>query len=359
MREPVRAFSKVGIKRIIWVMGSQMGKTANMFNVIGHRLDDDPAPVLYIGPTQNNIRTVIEPKVMEMINSVPDLSDNLVRGKKNTKTKKIIGGITLRMAWAGSATELAADSAALVVLDELDRMEASVKGEGDPLELAEARTGTYPDGKVGVASTPTIGNVEAKRHPVTGFEHWEVSQEIGSATWALWQEGSRHEWAWPCPECLEYFIPKLKHLSWPEKSNPIQAEREAVLICPECGSLIPNEKKFWMNSKGVFVSPGQSIDKEGFVSGDSETAGNSTASYWISGICSFSAKKSFGYLASRMVTAYRSNKPGRIQAVINTEFGELFRTTGEALSSENFRLLINPSFPFVGTAFPGYLEQNE
>lgn len=337
MIEPVRAFSNPQFNKVVWIMASQMGKSTGVFNIIGHRLDDDPAPVLYVGPTQNNIRTVVEPKINEMLRSVPDLFLKMAKGKKNTKTKKIIGGVVLRMAWAGSATEMAADSAVLVFLDELDRMESSVKGEGDPLELAEARTGTYADGKVGVASTPTIGNVDIYKHTETGLEHWGQSKEVGSASWALWQEGTRHEWAWPCPECHEYFIPRLRNLHWDKDSTPLQAERSAHLLCPECGCVIADQKKNWMNSKGVFVSPGEVVDQMGRVTGTSETEGNRTASFWISGICSFSAKKSFGYLASKMVAAYRSNKPGRIQAVLNTEFGELFSTTGEAVSWEKVR----------------------
>jgi len=279
----------------------------------------------------------IAPILSEMIRSVPDLWNNLLKGKKNTKTKKIIGSTSIRMAWAGSATEMAADSAALVIMDELDRMEKSVKGEGSPLELGEARTGTYPDGKVGACSTPTLGNVEAEKHPKTGLYHWKVSDEIGSAAWALWQEGTRREWAWPCPECREYFIPRLSLLKWPAKATPQQAEKEATLLCPDCGCLISDEKKDWMNSKGRFVSPGQYITQMGEVKGISETEGNSTDSFWISGICSFSSKKSFGFLAEKLVRAYKSHNPETLQAVINTDFGELFRVSGDAQAWEDVR----------------------
>ena len=40
-------------------------------------------------------------------------------------------------------------------MDERDRMENSVGGEGDPVELSEARVATYPDGKLAIVSTPT------------------------------------------------------------------------------------------------------------------------------------------------------------------------------------------------------------
>ena len=256
MTEPVRAFKNPNYRRIVWVMGSQMGKTANQFNVIGHRLDDDPAPVLYLGPTQSNIRTMIEPKIMDMIHCTPSLERKYIKSK-STKTLKVINGIPFRMAWAGSAAELASDSAAIGIVDEVDRMASSVKGEGDPVELMEARTSTFPDGKVGVASTPTVGTVESIYDERSNLWRWNVSEVVESPIWRLWQEGTRHEWAWPCPHCEEYFIPRMDCLKWPEDSTPESAGRHAKMGCPHCNELIESKYKDRMNRYGVFVAPAQ------------------------------------------------------------------------------------------------------
>jgi phage terminase large subunit GpA-like protein len=176
----VKACTEPHYKRVIAVMGSQMGKTAGLLNVIGQRLDDDPAPIIYIAPTKNNIDNVIEPKLTELMKSVPSLWNKLAKGKKVTKTHKRIAGVSLRLAWAGSPTELASDSAVLVLVDEIDRMEDNVKGEGQVFELAEARTSTYADGRVVGTSTPTLGNVDTFIHPATQLEHWAVSDTIAS-----------------------------------------------------------------------------------------------------------------------------------------------------------------------------------
>jgi phage terminase large subunit GpA-like protein len=329
MLDIVRACIKPLYKRVIAVMGSQMGKSAGLLNVIGHRLDDDPAPIIYVGPTRNNIDSVVEPKIMEMFRSAPSLWAKLQKGKKSTKIHKRVAGVSLRLAWAGSATELASDSAVIVLVDEIDRMEDSVKGEGNVFELAEARTSTYPDGKAVGTSTPTEGNIEVFVHPVTGIEHWGVSDMVVSPIWRLWQEGSRHEWAWPCPDCNEYFIPRFKHLWWPEKATPDIARREAKLLCPSCGVLIGDEHKASMNKQGVFIAPGQSVEN-GKVVGEADTASVDTASFWVSGISNFSSKKTYGYLAKKFLAAARSGESERIQGVINTDFGELFRVGGEA-----------------------------
>src|SRR4051812_14051304 len=98
-------------RRVVAVMGSQMGKTEGLFNVIGHKLDDDPAPVLYIGPTKSNIDGVIEPRISQMLKSAPRLWDKTEKGRRAHKLVKRVAGVSLRLAWAGSPTELASQPA--------------------------------------------------------------------------------------------------------------------------------------------------------------------------------------------------------------------------------------------------------
>ena len=354
MIEPIRAFTIPQYDRVVWVMGSQMGKTTGQFVVAGHKLDDNPAPVLYIGPTKSTVINIIEPKVTSMIDTSASLKAKLGAEKKNTKTKKYIGGISFRLAWAGSPSELAADSAALVMVDECDRMKSSAAKEGDPVELADARRGTYADGKLGIASTPTIGNIEVEKHPKTGLEHWKVSDEVSSRVWILYQLGTRHQWAWPCLHCGEYFIPRLELLKWPSKASPEVAEREARLACPNCGVLIETREKWRMNDLGRFVSPGEGVEplyifnetkskvtktknpKAGTITGKSETADCTAATFHISGICSFSPAKTFGFIAKKVVSAFRRHDPDVIQSVINTELGECYAVAGKA---ENWEIV--------------------
>src|SRR5690606_19122428 len=193
----VRACVDPMYRRVIVVTGSQMGKTDNLLNVMGQKLDDDPAPMLYVGPTKSNVEKVIEPRIMKMINFCPDLKRKLSKGRKGSKTHKTIAGVSVRLAWAGSATELASQDACIVEVDELDRMSANVEGEGSPFEIAEARTFTYPDGKAIATSTCTIGNVDEEYDPKTRLTRWAVANvdDIQSPIWKLWQSGTRFEFA--------------------------------------------------------------------------------------------------------------------------------------------------------------------
>lgn len=319
-------------KRVTMICGSQMSKSESFLNVAGARLEDDPAPVLWISPTKSNAEKVIEPRFMQMVNHCDSLKIAYRGGKKSSKTRKLIGGVSFRLAWAGSATEIASDPAALVVIDELDRVSADVAGEGDLVEMADARHDSYPEGITLVTSSPKKGSVNVYIHPETGMEHWEVaeSDQLESAVWRLWQEGTRHEFAWPCPHCDEYFVPRLRHLKWPEKATPEIAELGAYVQCPNCKEAITDEFKADMNRRGQHVAPGQSVAKDGTVIGD-EPDSNAFSS-WISGLCS--PWKTFGERAARYVSAARSGQPERLQAVINTVFGELYR---EAVSAADWQ----------------------
>ncbi|HGS4859049.1 TPA: terminase gpA endonuclease subunit [Vibrio cholerae] len=347
------AFADPTYSKITFVMGTQMGKSATMQNVIGWRLDDLPAPIIYVGPTESNINNVVEPKIMEMFRECQSLW--IKYDDKSPKHKKRIGGVSLRFAWAGSATELASDSAVITLVDELDRPDANATGEGSLSEIAEARGDAYIDSKLGLTSTPTHGKASTFVHPETGMTHWAVAPKgkVSSPIWLEWEQGTRHEWAVPCPDpdCGEYFIPRSELLWWPGKGtdkecSPAAASRDARLICPHCGGQIEDKHRKLMNAQGVAIAPGQYAKRHDdhsvlITQGDDSAVvpfhsmlhpleDNNHFSIWVSGLCSFSGKKSYGYLARKLLQAQRSGDPNQLLSVYNTGFGEIFAVVGEA-----------------------------
>jgi hypothetical protein len=67
---------------------------------------------------------------MALLDEAPTLKDKVARGKRMTKTRKVISGSPLRLAHAGSSTALKSDPAALALMDEVDEMLANVKKAG-------------------------------------------------------------------------------------------------------------------------------------------------------------------------------------------------------------------------------------
>lgn len=302
----MRACSNPRYRRIVVVTGAQSGKTDALINVMGHRLDDDPVPMLFVSPTQKLVESVSNSRVMAMFRTVPSLWEKLSKGKMNKMTEKFISGVRLGFGWAGSATELSSHPCGLVLMDERDRMDDDIQGEGDPVDLCEARTATYPSGKVIICSTPTV--------------------EGASAIWALWESGTKKKWSWPCPYCGKFFAPERKLLRWPEDATPAIAWREAYIECPSCAGKIVELHKKKMNDNGKFIGPGQDVDCDGNIIGDD--IDTNCGSFLVSGLAS--PWRSIGDRARAWVTAEASRKVSSIQAVINTGFGELYAIKGDA-----------------------------
>jgi phage terminase large subunit GpA-like protein len=345
-------------KMVTGVMGAQMSKTDGvLLNAVGWRMDDDPGPVLYIGPTRKNVESVSKDRFSKLLKSVPSLFEALAKGKQDTINEKFINGQRIGFGWAGSATELASHPSRDVFVDERDRMGNNVGGEGDPISLAEARISNFIDGNVTVVSTPTVGSVETETDD-DGLERWRPSDDVHSPVWKLWQEGTRHEWAWPCPNerCGRYFIPRFSTLYIPDGATPKQALDNARLFCPHCADMIAEESKEWMNDRGVFVAPGQRLVGFNTTGVQIEQGGvtvtvafgtylapmeaDTSASFWVSGLCS--PWQTFGQRARKFVAAMLSGEPGRMQAAINTAFGELFMVKGEAPAWQSVAALRRP-----------------
>jgi phage terminase large subunit GpA-like protein len=337
------AFAQPQFDRATFITATQMGKSSAIENIIGQRLDEDPTPIMYIAPTAPLLKDAVIPKFDDMIAECKSLTAKL-DAHRSTMFVKWIAGTKLRFVWAGSPSGLAADSAGLIMVDEVDRIVNT--GEGSTVSLVERRGDAYDGSKIGYTATPTHGRVSKRTHEKTGLQHWGVApvKSVQSAVWRLWQSGTRHEWAVPCPECGEYFIPWSGLLWWPGKGTenectPDEAQRGARLTCPSNGCMIESKWRPTMNKRGVAVAPGQSVSKAGEVTGTAETEGSTHFTYAVSGLCSFSSKKTYGALAKDLLSAQISGDPADLMAVHNTGFGECYSQAGDVPTWEEVRNL--------------------
>lgn len=343
------AIASRAYRRVCMMCAGQMGKTDILLDCIGHRMDQAPSPILYVGPTKQFLNEQFEPRVMTLLDEAATLRDKVARGKRMTKTRKVIAGNPLRLAHGGSSTALKSDPASLAVTDEADELMASVKGQGNPLGLIDVRGDTYADFVHAITSTPSEGSSEEELDERSGLRFWKFQRadDISSTIWKIWQEGTRYHWCWPCKHCHEYFVPRFSLLRWPDliedepdpttgeittrKLTTTEIRLSAMLYCPRCDEPIGDEDKAWMNSRGRYVAPGQTIDRDGIVKG--EPPRSETISFWVSGLAS--PFRPFGARASNYVEAARSHEPERLQTAVNGGLGELWSPgVGEATDWE-------------------------
>lgn len=343
---------------IVAIMGSQMSKTETLFNICGHNFDDNPQPFLWITPNRKLAESMAKNRLRKMLLGVPSLWAGLAKGKSETITEKFINGARLGFGWAGSATELASHPAYTAVMDERDRMSSNVGGEGDPTTMVRARVSNYIGGTVTSVSTPTTGGLELET--IKGLIFWAKAKgdDVHSPIWRDFQGGSRHHWAWRCPDekCAEYFIPRMDLLQIADGASALSAFKNARIACPNCGGEIHEIHKRKMNDTGLFLCPGQKVERlddqaggvwisqddaapSGYAQDENgfyflafhsfiPVDGMSTASFWVSGLCS--PWVTFGARAQSLVEAKIEGNPEKEQAVINTGFGELYNVTGDA-----------------------------
>lgn len=333
-------------KRVVMVVSAQSGKSETFLDVIGERLDTAPVPTLYVGPSKRFITEQWEPRILELMTETA-LKDRIGAKSRQTKSRKFINGVPLRLAHGGSTGAMKSDPFGLALTDEADELMKELKGQGNPIGLIDARGDTYADFVHAITSTPSEGVAEVEVDPDSGLEFWGESdpEEVKSTIWRLWMTGTKYHWAWPCPHCGEFFIPRFSCLGWEKPkdkagkempSTPIMAKNTAHLVGP-CGCIIyENETvtieaanmraKEWMNERGVYVAPGQKILPDGSIEGPVPEA--TTISFWVSGLCSPFVP--WGERAQRYVEAVRSGNPGDIQSVKNQGFGELYAPGGGA-----------------------------
>src|SRR5579871_1025564 len=281
------------LERVVFMKGAQIGGTECGNNWIGYVVHQAPGPMMAVQPTvemaKRNSKQRIDPLIEES-----DVLRKLVQSPRsrdsgNTVLSKEFPGGVLVMTGANSAVGLRSMAARYLFLDEVDGYPGDVEGEGDPVNLAAARTRTFARRKIFLVSTPKI----------TGMSRIEAAFE---------ESDKRFYWV-PCPVCREFQTLKFAQLRWPKG----QTER-AVYVCEHCGQEIQNHHKQSMLACGEW--------RKGAV-GDGKTAG-----FHLSSLYSPVGWFSWGDAAKQFEQAQKN--PALLQVFVNTVLGETWTLLGEA-----------------------------
>lgn len=214
-------------KRVVARVASQMFKTQTALNWIASLIHRRPKNILALEPTDTLVKR-FSARVAAMIRNVPELRECVAavksRDSRNTvQAKDFKGDATIYMNTAGSAANLAEVSAPYIYFDEIDRAQLDVDGEGDPVEIAEARATQYEnEAKFFYTSSPSI-------------EHFSKID-------TLFEMGTREEYHVPCPHCDHLHALVLKNFHYRRDEDTGFMDR-AWFTCPGCGCDIEEHHK--------------------------------------------------------------------------------------------------------------------
>ena len=95
-----------------------------------------------------------------------------------------------------------------------------------------------------------------------------VTTDLG-ITWQHYIKGTESEIVRPCHACGSYVKPERDHfLGWQDASDEIEAGDRSHFVCPECTTPWSDAQRFAANQKSVLLHRGQTIDKQGNITGD-------------------------------------------------------------------------------------------
>ena len=167
LKEIMDAATDRTTREVVFIAGSQVGKTASLLMICGYYMHNDPTSIMVLSPTLDEAETFsktrLDPtiKATKVLRDVVEFAEDTEKNAKKNKStmllKTFVGGF-ISMVGSNSPSGLASRAIKVLLADEVDRYATNAGREGSPLELAKQRTATFHDKKLLYISTPTIKN---------------------------------------------------------------------------------------------------------------------------------------------------------------------------------------------------------
>ena len=227
LREPMECLSPTSpYRRVVLMFGSQLGKTEVVLNWLGAIIHLWPAPTLLVQPTLDMAKRLNRQRLEPLLRETPVLSELIAparsRDSGNTMFLKEFRGGLFVLTGANSGSGLQSMPAAYLLADEVSSYPFEADDKGDPLENAEARTSTFPMGKVLITSTPGTRGMCRITHE---FEARSDRRQLAMRM--------------PCCGSLEV-LRWREHMKWETPDGEVFAQ------CPACGERVSEQHKTTM-----------------------------------------------------------------------------------------------------------------
>lgn len=289
------------VETTVFMAASQVGKTEMVNNLVGFTIHQDPAPMLVIQPTVEMAQVWSKDRLGPMLRDTPCLQDKVApprsRDSDNTILHKQFPGGHISMVGANSPAGLASRPIKRVLADEIDRYEASAGGEGDPVDLAVARTTTFHDRKIFLISSPT--------------------EEGVSRIWAAYLESDQRDFYVPCAGCGKSQTLIWAQVKIPKNEKGEYQPQDSFYECPHCKAALHDADLRSMVKRGAWVAAKPFRGVAGFRI-------NQLYSPWVT----------LAEIATKFRKAKESGNRERLKTFFNTVMGEVWRDLGEGVAKE-------------------------
>lgn len=278
MREPMDLVTSRRHRAVVFVGPAQSGKTQALVDcVIGYSIICNPCDMLLVDSSQSKANNFSRMRIDRMQQNSPEVRNRLspYSSSDNIYHKHYKAGNMLFLAWP-TDNQLRGKAIKLGIATDYDAM---------PLWLFDRltkRSQTFLSGGMTIVDTSPGYDVIDPKQVIR--EPHEAPATLGGL--AIYNDGDRRQFYWPCPACHEYFIPGpgLDRIYIPEGGNIFKRAKSARVVCPECGAEIDaNQHKRELNLNGVWLRQGERITSAGERYGD--PLESDIASFWLHGSC--------------------------------------------------------------------------
>lgn len=181
LREPLEALDDPDLRKMVFVGGTQLGKSLFGWAALLSQSVMQPVPAMYVGPDQDYVREQRD-NIYRTAQETRGVAHRIPPERKWNDRYIDLGDNLCYLAWTGNTQRLSARSCQLIVCSEVDRWQEDPK-EGASFKLVEERTKAFFRSLIIYEGTP-IGDE--------------------SAIWLLYEETDRRRYHVPCPRCNHF-----------------------------------------------------------------------------------------------------------------------------------------------------------
>lgn len=295
------------IEEVIFMKGSQIGGSETGNNFVGYTIDHAPGPMMMVQSSIDTAKRYSKQRIDPLIESSDRLREKIKPARERDSGNNVLskdfadGSGILLITGSNSAAGLRSMPIKKLFLDEEDSYPGDVEGEGDPVELAKARTRTFKGKKkILRVSTPTDAGT--------------------SRIAAAFLEGDQRRYYIPCPQCGHKQTLKWSGITWDKTIKDVdKAAETAHYVCEENGCVIEDHQKDW------FLAEENGAE---WIAEAPENGGGKVRSYHLSSLYSPHGWYSWQEAVKTWLKAQGNDY--KLKTFTNTVLGEVWTEKSEA-----------------------------